>query len=467
MSNEAETLFSQKEFTKLKQLFATQLKTSTDIHLFKTYLNYLAMQNKPYNIYEVYEYIFKKLRHHWDIFEFINDYNTFLQKDTKIQEDEKIEKIRKVFNMFLNTPMKNFNLFWKNYENFENNLNKITAKKIIDDALKKFQNTYKLYLIYKNLLDYNCNFVQDNLKLDNFYAIIEAEEKNLACYSDEFLIERVDFVYKFFAEKYPKEEIYSAWSEFLIKNNKKDEALNVCKNGIKALGNNLFLICYASNACNHDFFEDFFNTAEYSFQNDLNDLMLINYLSLTYKKSGLESFRNLFKGFLGKPIGPHVYIFAAQTEFFALQNKDIPFKLYLKAISEFPSNNDLKEKFVNFLLQIGDFANARAFFDQFEKTNSICRLMAEYEIFYGSFEKYREINFINEEKNEPDYFMIKEIGKEGDFLRYKNFIQFFNIKFDQKNVLDDFLYAIKNIKSEFLIFDNFCVIEALKNIEIV
>lgn len=471
MSSIAESLFDQKDYHKLKLHFESHLKISCDIRLFKTYLKYINMQSQQINLYEVYEFIFKRMKFHWDIYPFISQYISILNKDTNVSESDKISKIRAIYHKFLTMPMESFSQLWKEYEAFEINLNKTTAKKIIADVLPLYQKAFRLYSLYKNIINKNAEYFQDRITMDVFYNILEIEEKNIPDYDKNTFLERIDFVYSFFAEKYGREEIYFCWSEFFNKNYKEETTVqNICKKGLEALPNNLFFICYASLVSKNNFYttiiEDLNKNLE-TMQNEKNDLLLINYLSFEYKINGIEAFRAVFRRYIETEIGPHVFVFVANLEFYILQNKDIPFRIFMKALQKYTNNLFLQESFIVFLLRTNDLINARAFFEKFEKTEVLCSKMMEYEMLFGSVEKYRDLLALKPIKLDKPQENKFYDGKEGNYLSFKNSIQFYGLKFDQKSIIEEFLDRIKTVETNCFKFDNSCIVQILQRLEII
>ncbi|KAM0678965.1 Cleavage stimulation factor subunit 3 [Binucleata daphniae] len=497
MSNIAETLFEQKDFHKLKLYFESNLKISCDIRLFKTYLKYINnvqshVQSQQINLYEVYEFIFKRMRFHWDIYPFINQYINILNNDANVSESDKICKTRGLYHKFLSTPMLNFSQLWKDYENFENSLNRTTAKKIISDILPFYQKAFRLYSVYKDILNISKEYFQDRLTMDVFYNLMEVEERNIPDYDKNTLLERIDFIYSFYAEKYSNEEIYFCWSEYFSKQTKVVEnqmqnntnkynnatVQDICRKGINAMPNNLFFICYASLTSKTNFFTETFanktsnlideleNNLE-SMQNEKSDLILINYLSFEYKTNGIDAFRSVFKRYIEKEIGPHVFVYVANIEYYTLQNKEIPFRIYMKALQKYTNSLFLQESFIDFLLKTNDLMNARAFFDKFTKTESVCKKMMEYEMMFGSIDKYRDLISIVPVKTDNIAEPQKVYkGKEKEYMSFKNSIQFYGLRFDQKSIIEDFLNKIREVEVNCLKFDNACVVQILQRLEL-
>lgn len=471
MSSLAEKLFTNKDYRKLELHFSSSLKHSTDISLFKIYLKYIKAQQKEVNYIQVYDFILKKLHHHWDVFYFVKEYTKFL-KSAPISEDDKIEKTRNIYHSLFLTPMINFKQLWKDYETFEMELNKTTAAKIIAEILPIYQKTFRLYLLYKNMYDFECESIQDNFTFDDFYDIVEIEERNPAGYPNEHLIARLDFIYRFFCEKFEREETYFLWSEFLIKSDKNKEACDLIRKGIERVENNLFLSCYYALIMDENIYEDLIKkvispSESITLQNSNVDLILINYLSFELKKHGLEKFRSIFKKYLTQEIGPDVFTFVAMTEYFLNQDKEITFKIYTRALQKYPTHLQLQEEFVKFLLEIGDIINARAFFEKFAKTERMVDMVLFYEAKYGNLQDFRNLLQFEALKRPKDVDIIPVRGKEMYYTQFKRNLEFYNLKFGNQDTLSSFMEKINAIRGiKYPSFDKQIIVDLLRTINL-
>lgn len=471
MSSLAELLFINKEYRKLELHFSTSLKNSTDISLFKLYFKYIKQQNKEVDLSQVYDFILKKLTHHWDIFYLVMDYVRYL-KAAHIPEDDKITKIRSVFHSMFLAPMTNFKILWKEYENFEMDLNKTTAVKIIGEVSVVYQKTYRLYLLYKNMFDYDMENIQDHFTFDDFYEIVEMEERNIPGYPKELLTERLHFMYAFFCEKFEREETYFLMSEFLIGVNKLNDACELIKKGIDKVEKSMFLSFYYALIADVNIYEDLIKkiiepAESITLQNCNVDLILINLLTFELKVSGLEKFRAVFKKYLLQEIGPNVYIYVAMTEYFLHNDKAIPFKIYTKALQKYPKCLRLQEQFIRFLLQIGDMVNARAFFENFTKTDNLISMMLFHEMKYGNISDFRNLLTHEPVKKYSETNAVCLNAKEMYFVQFKKNLEFFELKFGNQDVLSSFLDVINSVKGvKYLNINNQVLIDMLKNINV-
>lgn len=472
MSTTAEILFNSKEYHKLELLFSSQLKTSTDFNLYKTYLKYTKQNQHSVNLFDVYDFIFKKLKHHWDIYFFIDNFIDFI-RNSSLSDEEKVEKMRKIFHAFFLIPMHSFKELWMEYEGFENDLNKMTAKKVISDILPYYQKTHRLYTLYASNYDYEGPCVQDKFVFEDFYDIVEMEEKNIPVYSSEFLFERMTFIYRFFCQKFQREEAFFLYSEYLIKNNKISEAKEVVKNGIKECENSLFLYCYYGSVFDDHLFEEALsnlmpNDALLVEQNDQIDLLIINYLACMLRNKGLDEFRNVLKIYMSQEIGPGVFIYAAQAEHFTLQNKDLPFRIFTKALQKYPNSTILQKEFLQFLLNTGDIINARAFYDQFAKTTEIDDFMIEFERKFGNYENIRKIEETYTPSKTKAKPQVKRKNLERKYMSFKDSYEYYNLTFHVDDVLTPFVESLKVVNEfKYLKWDKDILIDLLKSIKII
>ncbi|EJW05269.1 hypothetical protein EDEG_00665 [Edhazardia aedis USNM 41457] len=473
MLNYAETLMKNEDYKKLHDYLEANLKTSTDVRFLRVYIEYIKVQARHVDLPKVYDFVLKRLYHHWDVFSFFKEYIKILQEDVKLSEEERNEIIRANFHKLFLTPMNNFNTLWKEYEAFENEVNKGTAKKMLADVLPIFQKTFRLYTLYKNYLNYSQKLTQDQIVFDDFFEILDIESRNVAFFDEKHLKARMDFIFNFFSQHFDKEEIYFTWAEYLKKEGNVDEALSVVKKGIEKVDDKFFLYCYYGTLSNVHLFDKAFEHYNSEFgeskaQNDIYDILVINHLNFILKNENLSAFRTLFIEYVFKEIGPQVFIFVANAEYFTLNDKDIAFRIFTKALEKYPDNVDIQEAFVKFLIKANDLANLRALFETFEKTQSICTMVAEFEFMYGKYEKFREvIKYIKRDSLPKEQNLLSMTFKnqfEKDFNLFKRNIFSINLKDNTNPLFKQFLEKVSHISLPKINSDS--VIEFLRTLKL-
>ncbi|KAI0689097.1 hypothetical protein BC835DRAFT_1549432 [Cytidiella melzeri] len=121
-------------------LFKRFLRTSSFVELWKFYLAYVRRLNTGPNVRDTvrmaYEFALNHIGHDRESSELWSDYIQFLKAGetaTTWEEGQKMDAIRKAYQRAVQIPMDNVKRLWEEYQEFENNLNKITAKKLITD----------------------------------------------------------------------------------------------------------------------------------------------------------------------------------------------------------------------------------------------------------------------------------------------------------------------------------------------
>ncbi|KAM5540704.1 hypothetical protein V8D89_005735 [Ganoderma adspersum] len=116
------------------------LKTSPSVDLLKFYLTYIRRITTGPNARDVirkcYDFALGHAGQDKDSYEIWQDYINFLkagETSTTWEEQQKMDAVRRAYQQAVQIPMENVKRLWEDYQDFENNLNKITAKKFISD----------------------------------------------------------------------------------------------------------------------------------------------------------------------------------------------------------------------------------------------------------------------------------------------------------------------------------------------
>ncbi|KIP07568.1 hypothetical protein PHLGIDRAFT_105533 [Phlebiopsis gigantea 11061_1 CR5-6] len=121
-------------------LFKRFLKTSPFVELWKHYLRYVQQMNPSPatkdTVRKAYEFALTHIGHDKDSSPIWTEYIQLLKQAdaaTTWDESQKMDAVRKAYQRAIQIPMDNVKRLWEDYQEFENNLNKITAKKFISD----------------------------------------------------------------------------------------------------------------------------------------------------------------------------------------------------------------------------------------------------------------------------------------------------------------------------------------------
>ncbi|KAJ2925795.1 hypothetical protein H1R20_g11295, partial [Candolleomyces eurysporus] len=127
-------------FAEAEQLFIKFLRSSPNVDLWKFYLTYVRRRNTGSSTRDIvrksYEFALNHVGQDKDAGEIWNDYIQFLKAgdaSSTWEEQQKMDALRKAYHRAVQIPLDNVERLWSELETFENNLNKITAKKFMSD----------------------------------------------------------------------------------------------------------------------------------------------------------------------------------------------------------------------------------------------------------------------------------------------------------------------------------------------
>ncbi|KAI8905512.1 hypothetical protein EDD86DRAFT_194001 [Gorgonomyces haynaldii] len=170
------------------------------------------------------------------------------------EEQQKMEQLRKIFHRAIHTPLHNVEDIWKEYDVYENSLNKLTAKKFISDKAAGYMTARSVMKDFKSLLEPFQKVSQtwfaspptwthqEVTLLGQWKRYIEWEKSNPLQLEDQRLMQRVIYAYKscllqfrFFAE------IWYDYCSYLSANNKQDDAIAQLKHALQVNPTSLLL----------------------------------------------------------------------------------------------------------------------------------------------------------------------------------------------------------------------------------
>ncbi|KAH9928857.1 uncharacterized protein B0H18DRAFT_999082 [Fomitopsis serialis] len=121
-------------------LFKRYLTKSSSVDLWKFYLTFVRRVNTGPNSREVirtaYEFALNHVGQDKDSGDMWSDYLQFLkagETTSTWEEQQKMDAVRKAYQRAVQIPIDNIKRLWEEYQDFENGLNRITAKKFLSD----------------------------------------------------------------------------------------------------------------------------------------------------------------------------------------------------------------------------------------------------------------------------------------------------------------------------------------------
>ncbi|KAI5462320.1 hypothetical protein BGZ63DRAFT_354391 [Mariannaea sp. PMI_226] len=153
-------------FVDAEQLFGRCLMTVPNVKLWTVYLNYIRRRNDLNNdpsgqsrrtITQSYEFVIDNIGVDRDSGNIWQDYVQFVKNGpgqiggTGWQDQQKMDQLRKVYHRAITIPMLTVNNLWKEYDQFEMALNKLTGRKFIQERSPSYMSAKSANIALDNI----------------------------------------------------------------------------------------------------------------------------------------------------------------------------------------------------------------------------------------------------------------------------------------------------------------------------
>lgn len=144
----AEMELENDNFFGAEQIFGKSLLTVPNVQLWSVYLNYIRRRNDLTNdasgtarvtISQCYDFVLNTIGFDKDAGKIWQDYLQFVRSapgqigGSSWQDQQKMDQVRKAFQRAVCVPTSNVNSIWKEYDQFEMSLNKLTVCIVLND----------------------------------------------------------------------------------------------------------------------------------------------------------------------------------------------------------------------------------------------------------------------------------------------------------------------------------------------
>jgi len=181
-----------------------------------------------------------------DYISFINEY----KPTAKLDEGQKINQLKSVYQRAIETPMHNLEAIWREYDAFENGMNKTLAKTTLTTYGPKYMHARSIYTerkrhyegILRNMLARPPSASKDETQPSLWRGLIAYERGNPQRLEPTALKNRIAFTYNqalLCLWHYP--EIWYEFAEEEIANGRPEESVKVYERSLEALPDCLVL----------------------------------------------------------------------------------------------------------------------------------------------------------------------------------------------------------------------------------
>ncbi|KAH9811625.1 hypothetical protein DFH28DRAFT_1084886 [Melampsora americana] len=252
-------------FPEVEQIFSHCLRSSVSVELWAFYLNYIRRVNPVEGdkaaasrtiIISAYEFSLNHIGIDRESGSIWIDYISILKAGEASgtwQEQQKMDSLRKVYQRAVCIPLNNIEQLWKDYDAFENQMSKMTAKKFLADKSAQYMAARAALRDMKTLTDNllrpkvpvkpNWKRIEDHRSLEQWKTYLQWEEKNPLELTDKAALNaRIQYAYRqaamhmrFYCE------IWYLFGHHLRKMEKTEEALLTLHSGLTANSTSMVL----------------------------------------------------------------------------------------------------------------------------------------------------------------------------------------------------------------------------------
>ncbi|EPZ32164.1 Suf-domain-containing protein [Rozella allomycis CSF55] len=497
----------QKEYKKVEAIFARCLKSVLDIDLWKFYLEYVRSVNKQSleeasldaraTMIKAYEFALSHVGVDIRASELWLDYINFLksgQSSTMFDQQQQMESIRRVFQNAVCICMDGLENVWKEFDAYENTLNKLTAKKFLADSSGPYMTARSALKEFRGIID-SINYdvvvkppagtMDESQLLEAFKKWIAWEQGNPLNADETVVFNRTVYAFKqacMYLRFFP--EIWFDFSYFLCKQKKEDESITYLEKACEILPQNLLIhIALVERLQSRKkineakaIFERFIsslqtlitnlkeekdNESHYTSRQIKHKIWvvkdipsLINILNLAYiefmkfsrRSEGFKAARIIFsKARKWADCSFQVYVFSALMEYYCGKEKDIAFKIFDIGLKTFPDEPLFIQEYLKFLVQINDDNNLKVVFERAlsslpsQKSKGVWKVLMDFECHYGDLDSSEKLMQRYNETYPTGsklFSMIKDQSMFSMFVDKHSMLDLFPLDDNEKKILD-------------------------------
>ncbi|RHZ76420.1 hypothetical protein Glove_197g91 [Diversispora epigaea] len=256
----AEFELKNQHYDRVETIFTRCLRSVLSVDLWKFYLNYVRRMHQiekgsastsqaRTTISSAYEYVLNHIGLDKDAGTIWSDFLFFLktgETSSTWEEQQKMDTMRKAYQKAICIPLNNVELIWKEYDQFENSLNKVTAKKFLQDRSPAYMTARTAVKEMRRFTDkINKNIIptppkwtkSEKEQLAYWKEWIEWEKSNPLALEDQSLLKkRIIYVYKqamMYLRFYP--EIWFDAANYWASIKKEEEAVSLLKTAMEIM----------------------------------------------------------------------------------------------------------------------------------------------------------------------------------------------------------------------------------------
>ncbi|EGC34447.1 hypothetical protein DICPUDRAFT_153358 [Dictyostelium purpureum] len=374
---------AEKNYEIVEKIFLENLRNVKNVEFWKTYINYIKQvksdSNNREEIIKAFEFALESVGMDISSTSIWTDYIAFLKEEkatTPFEEGQKMTGIRKLYQRAIENPMHDLDNIYKEYEVYENSINKTLAKALLADHQNRYQHARNVYRDRKALLEGILRNMlakpprssdKEEHQVRLWRKLISFERSNPQKFDPVVLRNRVVATYNqclLCLYHYP--DIWYEAATYQADSGNVDGCISMFDRAIQALPKNLFIhFAYA------DFLESQKKTQqakeiyEKIITNNPEPLVWIQYMKFSRRTERVEGPRKIFKRAKSTPeCTYHVYIALGLIEYYINQDTRMARDIFEIGLKKFPNEIAFINFYIEFLTNLNEENNTRVLFEK-------------------------------------------------------------------------------------------------------
>ncbi|KAL1224078.1 Cleavage stimulation factor subunit 77 [Cardamine amara subsp. amara] len=284
--------------------------------------------------------------------------------------------LRKVYQRAILTPTHHVEQLWKEYENFENSVNRQLAKGLVNEYQPKFNSARAVYRERKKCIedvDWNMLAVpptgssKEETQWVAWKKFLSYEKSNPQRIDTALSTKRIIYAYEqclMYLYHYP--DVWYDYAEWHTKSGSTDAAIKVFQRALKAIPDSEMLkYAYAELEESRGAIQSAKKLYENILGVSTNSLAHIQFLRFLLRAEGFEAARKYFLDAIKSPSCTyHVYIAFATMAFCLAKNPKIAHNIFEEGLKRYMSEPVYILEYADFLTRLNDDRNIRALFER-------------------------------------------------------------------------------------------------------
>lgn len=380
----AEQEMTARNFDNVEKIFSRCLTRVPNIDLWRCYINYVRIVKGEQGpearkgIKAVFEFALEHMGLDISSTQIWQDYLTFLKAEkasTPFEEGQKMTAVRTLYQRAIANPMHNLEAIWKDYDTFENGLNKTLAESLLKEHSQRYSAARRVYRDRRSLMEGILRNMlarpprgspKEEQQAVAWRKLLAFEKSNPQNIDATKLRNRVTFTYNqclLCLYHYP--DMWLEAANFQIEIGAIDGAVEVYERAITALPSCLLLyFAYADFLEAHERLAKAKELYDRLLVGTSDPLACIQYMRFVRRTEEDRTAPRKIFAKVKATCTYHVYVALANIEFKVNKNKDAARLVFEAGFARFSSEPAFIQHYIDFMIQVSDDNNTRAFLEK-------------------------------------------------------------------------------------------------------